>query len=58
MPAYNETSKQYTYKWRNANKEAYNEYMRTYMTANYDSEKRRKSYAWSVAKKEFLAILI
>lgn len=58
MTKYNETSKQYSYAWREKNREAYNAYMIDYMNARYDSNKRKKQYEWKKVKSEFLAILL
>ena len=58
MTKYNETSKQYSYKWRDQNREAYNNYMLNYVNEHYDSDKRKKRYEWKKAKIEFLSILL
>lgn len=58
MTKYSETTKQYSYKWREKNREAYNQYMLNYINDRYDSDKRKRQYEWKKAKTEFLGILL
>ena len=64
MPAYNDKSKVSIYKWREANKDVYNEYMNVKSTAYYASnrdmirEKKRLRYVYLKECAIFRNILI